>query len=278
MKKSYKRCLAGALCLCMALPLCSCGIVREVVETASTVTEGTNAASEEETAETAPEATEAPAEGIKVREQNLVPKDSVKPTEDSGTPAEGADGNGSEVSGSSEQEQQDDSAFTAEDAKDILSKGIHALVDEDWEAVMLYTNMGDIYRLADEENKYTPDDVILEELKSGVQEMDMTEWREDASSMIAILDSVPEPQYMTAGDLGDINNTLKDLVDMSGGNRWTPAYYDGYKFDITNGDGIGYFYVLQDRDGVWKYDICFGTMRDGLSYLENYQKTGEWTK
>lgn len=56
MKKSYKRCLAGALCLCMALPLCSCGIVREVVETASTVTEGTNAASEEETAETVPDA------------------------------------------------------------------------------------------------------------------------------------------------------------------------------------------------------------------------------
>lgn len=250
-----KKIIISALSFTLALSLCSCGTEKE-----SSVPETTTAT--EETTETTTQ------EVIKVGEgtaYNIVT--TKQGGAESSTEASSDGQETSQATMPAPSDVSDSNIFTSEDAMNLLEKGYSSLVNQNFDDMLVYTNMGDICRI---EDSSMTDDVILQELKSGKYDSQLAELGSSAAQVGEFKrEDYSSPVYMTSSEVTAINDCLAQFAEISSKNF--PHYTQGYKIGFANNTSdIGHLYVLCNDSGIWKFDICFGVMCEGLNALADY--------
>ena len=243
------RIMVGAICLCVACSLCSCGERKsDTIEV--DVDEGFNGKAVQTTEVETTEPETATKIEIEAREDKLVPKTTepnIKPTVPPDYIPFPID------------------EFTSEDAERYIYTSMQALLNEDWETVMTYTNFGSICRIGE---KSLTDEMIVEEIKSGKYDEQLAEYRDAVNGYSrlpadSIIPQVSTPEKMEQADL----NEISELINKMSAGQAEISFTDGYKASVEGTSGLANMYVLCYEDEGWKFDLCFGLMRDGLKYL-----------
>ncbi len=225
--------LVGSLCLCAAFSLSACAGI------------GQKSSDSEPTTEVTTEVETTTRIEVEAKEQKLVPKDSV--TEPTQPPTFDRPVTGD---------------FTSDDAENYIHTSLRAMKNADWETVLKYTNFGDVCRIEDDS---LTDEQIIEAINSGYLDSYLNEYRESARKFDGdvILDELPK--RMSQDDLDEIsslaNKVLAGKIDLK--------LVDGYRASFGRTNGMANLYVLCYEGGDWKFDICFGLMRDGFQVMDD---------